>query len=470
MTILRQHKLCRSKRYSDGLVFCSFANREGVMPPLQERVTQREALRQRLQEMQTNKGGVCVSEDPLYVVPGTKSSTKIMVPPKSKALLKYTVSSSSQDPMTTSSAAPATLLKAVHIRGRHRDLFRVQFSQQPLPTSVVAGESVDIPIAFHATGPGVRRAVVVFEFQQTTISKGAEDAGDPNLFTIHRPLVVRVGNAQDYDILQPTTPYEKKKKKRMNPKDSDKTYQAPEPEGSGKSVNIYKDLPKYKVPVDVRTMVECGEMERTIVPPAYDDAEKDFGAIYSTFWKKMLYMSELQAYKDIETFDMEQATLQRHGKYFSLTVSGLAEGRPSVLRGDMVLCTWRGKQYQGRVVTVQLLQVHLQFHAKFHETFDPRVDRVDLVRFTFGRTIFRTSHKGAELAPHTMGQRMLFPKEEHVEVIEQTAQECERVLPRQGLRWKTRDLNEEQKDAIRRIAKGRLRPLPFVVFGPPGTG
>nr|XP_025038226.1 putative helicase MOV-10 [Pelodiscus sinensis] len=149
-------------------------------------------------------------------------------------------------------------------------------------------------------------------------------------------------------------------------------------------------------------------------------------------------------------------------------VPGVAENRPSVLRGDHLFVS-RSEQrgaphlvrYKGYVHAVELERVKLGFSSTLLDSF---VDKLKFdVTFTFNRLPLRVQHRAVELAEKRRLSCLLFPSFS----LRQS------LLPEGApLRLFDRSLetNQEQSGAVRQIATGLSRPAPYIIFGPPGTG
>jgi hypothetical protein len=284
-------------------------------------------------------------------------------------------------------------------------------------------------------------------------------------FTIVRYVTIKSSGGDPVldQILRPVTPYKRPQRRRrgktktqFNPE----SFEPPPPsEQQQRGQNPFERLSHHNIPPEVRELIEGGELETLLERPTTS-------ADYGSFWKHLLWASEHQAYQDMQLYDMIQVRLQREGRFLVLTVPGLAEGRPSVLRGDVVNVDWKGNMYKGKVQHTRLLEVVLEFHASLHKSYNPAVDLVD-VSFTFSRMAFRTSHEACVTAETAMMDTMLFPKDVDVETIR--SEKWLRKVPTVWS-WANRSLNQEQMMAARNIVEGALRPLPYIIFGPPGTG
>ncbi|KAJ3586909.1 hypothetical protein NHX12_013301 [Muraenolepis orangiensis] len=175
---------------------------------------------------------------------------------------------------------------------------------------------------------------------------------------------------------------------------------------------------------------------------------------YCDRFQLLLYLEEQQMLVDIKRYnipnsDGEYAPMYRDKadkKLLVLKVPGVAENRPSVLRGDKILVCPEGKRgvkYCGHVHAVELESVKLGFSSKLLDGF---VDGMRFsVEFTVGRMPLRLQHLAAELAvDNGLGEVLLFDRQ--------------------------LEKNQEQYKAVQHIVAGTSKPAPYLVFGPPGTG
>ncbi|KAM3962460.1 LOW QUALITY PROTEIN: putative helicase mov-10-B.1 [Aphomia sociella] len=151
------------------------------------------------------------------------------------------------------------------------------------------------------------------------------------------------------------------------------------------------------------------------------------------------------------------------GSGYLLEVQGLAEKRPSVLRGDKILIRSSDNTqivFESFVKNIMNSQILL---TGFDEMFDEDYDEDTLfdVQFLMCRVPLERMHDAVS---------KLFTSEQVIRVFpEQTEEPVElKVIPR-FYNNLIKD-NEEQKSAVQHIVSGTSRRCPYVVFGPAGTG
>ncbi|NXU99432.1 SDE3 helicase, partial [Cettia cetti] len=189
---------------------------------------------------------------------------------------------------------------------------------------------------------------------------------------------------------------------------------------------------------------------------------------YLQKFQLLLHLEEIQMEVDIRRYDMQDVTMVQERGLFVLQVPGVAEKRPSVLRGDHLFAHLSSErdhspltQYKGYVHNVELERVRLGFSSKLQMKFVNNL-KFD-VTFTFSRLPLQVQHRALVLAMSRGLFSLLFP-----------SASCHKSLfpgPFQP-RWFNRKLeaNEEQRRAVTHIVTGMSRPAPYLIFGPPGTG
>ncbi|XP_066191672.1 helicase MOV-10 [Sylvia atricapilla] len=189
---------------------------------------------------------------------------------------------------------------------------------------------------------------------------------------------------------------------------------------------------------------------------------------YCQKFQLLLHLEEIQMEVNIRRYDMQDVTMVQDRGLLVLDVPGVAENRPSLLRGDHLFAHLSSErdhspltQYKGYVHSVELEKVRLGFSSKLQKKFVKNL-KFD-VTFTFSRLPLQVQHRAVVLAMRRSLFSLLFP-----------SASCHKSLfpgPFQP-RWFNRKLetNEEQRKAVTHIVTGTSRPAPYLIFGPPGTG
>ena len=376
-----------------------------------------------------------------------------------------------------------------------------------------AQSSTSITVSFTPKMFGIEKSIVVFEFtsvdndgddDEYDYCNGEEDgtneekdATTSNVkkkkFTITRYITVRAGDPDDYEIIKPIAPYVQKKLKSRG-EDYDKfanPTKAPSvSSSSGEKKRMFQNkLGKYPIP---NNMINMGMEEREVVMDSlYRGAVAGGGGgentpihyyssfltmeNYSSCMHYLLWFEEMQMNTDIKSFDMEDAPIERFDRrYYKLKVPGLAENRPSVLKGDRIIVSANGGggKFEGVVQRTTSEDVIIEFHPSFHRNYINGL-LVD-VRFTFSRTSLRTSHQALSAVKDSFKDggndddirfdQILFPSTDSI--WGNLPWNC-RVVQSSQLTFFNRSLNQEQQSAVLGILQSVARPAPYLIYGPP---
>ncbi|CAH1967597.1 unnamed protein product [Acanthoscelides obtectus] len=191
---------------------------------------------------------------------------------------------------------------------------------------------------------------------------------------------------------------------------------------------------------------------------------------YKKYWHIVLWMEEIAQTISLQQYNMENVTLRRLGNIFILEVPGLAEKRPSVIKGDFIdikVCGDDHTGYRGEIVKVEDKDVwigSIDDELTYYWSVNPKIEVS--VRFVLGRLSYERMHQGVDQVVANGMVPLLFPEEELSErpVYEHRllndSEFCNRAIL----------TNPEQKIAVSKILNNTAKPVPYIVFGPPGTG
>ncbi|KAJ7096045.1 RNA helicase [Mycena epipterygia] len=186
---------------------------------------------------------------------------------------------------------------------------------------------------------------------------------------------------------------------------------------------------------------------------------------YGEFFQVLLYIEDEQKKQDLEMYALMDVELKPNHPRYDLQVKGLGEGRPSVIVGDFILIRHTGVSdgpwYEGRIHQVYQNHVSLRFDDKFSTYKGIKFD----VNFTLNRLPHRRMHQA--LTNSFKESRLLFPRAEHLtRNLRVSATQRNSITP---VNRRIAD-DPEQLETVAAIVHQPRGSVPFVVFGPPGTG
>ncbi|XP_027716180.1 helicase MOV-10 [Vombatus ursinus] len=367
---------------------------------------------------------------------------------------------------------PVVLLRIVPLYRVSQITFQAE-SQEDVPVTLDPGDFYELQVHCQTSDVGQYPAVVLWELQGPLGSRIEKS----RVFEIARFLAV-VAQSPLAKQLKPIAPY-RRSRPTPHPALTSRVEDGERPDrGQGYDLEMTLSLPMYHCPNNLKQLLP--QLLKSTNFNHHSDVAKIQSQLktslswrnYEEKFRLLLYLEELQMEQDIRSYDLESVPMildptERNPQLLILEVPGVAENRPSVLRGDHLFAILNSDQgqdvttYKGFVHRVELNRVKLSFSPELLNRF---VNGMTFkVTFTFNRQPLRVKHRALRLARPQKLEPLLFPS---------SPSGIPLLLPTLQLLLYDRSLesNPEQLQAVRHIVLGTSRPTPYIIFGPPGTG
>ncbi|KAG7439173.1 P-loop containing nucleoside triphosphate hydrolase protein [Guyanagaster necrorhizus] len=410
--------------------------------------TVQERLQTALEDAQRDKYGIVVS-GPEGIDFGIIDEAK-----QQSAMVVALVQRTNQD----DTAVPISLTKCRMLSSQRQDEPGDKFSVTVAPTSrfIRSGQPHKIFITFHPSYAG--------RFEDT-LELVFFDISQRRRFVIQRKVCATVGDLADHKQLAPKALYTQRKCRNIELDGPIKHSLRPPTWTPTKWVS---KLPQFDIPQKLVSTLYTpeGYLKKSALQDVKQFLPSSFTTpTYAQHFQTLVYLEEQQMKLDLDDYSMENVEIKAKYPRYELQVEGLSEGRPSVVVGDFILIRPVGQPdktwFEGRVHSVAMRHVSLRLSDDFNTYRGTKFD----VRFVLNRLSFRRMHRA--LVNKNDPARLLFPGPEHLTMARPvTSAMLEEIAPL------NRDIgrNREQLETVAAIVHQQRGSVPFIVFGPPGTG
>ncbi|XP_022919700.2 probable RNA helicase armi [Onthophagus taurus] len=240
-------------------------------------------------------------------------------------------------------------------------------------------------------------------------------------------------------------------------------------------------IPPYNIPEKLWNILLQNKPKEEII----DDLKKNKHVLneplafqfYEDRFHTLLYLEEIAELIAIRKYDRDQTPFIKNGEFLMLEIENLIEQRPSIMVGDTIIIkdsyNANSTSFEGIVEKVGAKHLYLKFHDSFHNSYNGEDYSIQVKP---ARMKLKRLHHAVSLAVRNLAREILFPTKIIVKSPQINFIEPNRLIQNEKndlqlkLEWFNQKLNDHQKIAVRNILHGVCRPMPYIIFGPPGTG
>lgn len=239
----------------------------------------------------------------------------------------------------------------------------------------------------------------------------------------------------------------------------------------------------YQVPDELKQILLNPSMSRNQIDEELERSQRCLQhplcpENYKTVFKTFLWMEDVQCEISISRFNVDRAHFTREDSYLALRIENIAESRPSLIPGDKLVATtpWannnQGLANGAFIHKILKHKILVKFSEHFHEKYNGEDHKIT---FQPTRGAFQKQHHAINCVTSAMGIDYLFPTKTNIREpwmdvkINENGNLATNEFDNE-FNWYNPALNPIQKEAIKNIIRSEARPLPYIIFGPPGTG
>lgn len=132
----------------------------------------------------------------------------------------------------------------------------------------------------------------------------------------------------------------------------------------------------------------------------------------------------------------------------------------------------RQQIYQGIIHKVEKDSILVKFHSDFHANHNRRDYSIE---FYFSRAPFKRQQFALDqlISPRGLSLDFLFPKVEpfkkNLQLDVKLSEDGKILMNGKEQEFYNKSLNVYQKQAVVNVLRGECRPLPYIIYGPPGN-